>query len=113
MYRYPEHRQYYDFTPISFCLNELTPDMTYLAPTDSRLRPDVRYLEFGNLEKAGEEKHRLEEKQRAARRKREQEGRVWVPLWFEKKISPHSKQLLWTYNGKYTERNFEHCQDLF
>ena len=41
-----------------------------MAPTDSRLRPDQRALEVGDLELATPEKMRLEEKQRAARRTR-------------------------------------------
>jgi len=39
-----------------------------LPPTDSRFRPDQRALENGNYEVASNEKHRLEEKQRAVRR---------------------------------------------
>ena len=34
----------------------------HLAPTDSRLRPDQRMLENGDMAKASDEKHRLEEK---------------------------------------------------
>jgi oxysterol-binding protein 1 len=35
-----------------------------LPPTDSRLRPDQRYLENGEYEKANAEKLRLEKRQR-------------------------------------------------
>ena len=35
-----------------------------LPPTDSRLRPDQRYLENGEYEKANSEKLRLEQRQR-------------------------------------------------
>ena len=44
-----------------------------VAPTDSRRRPDQRLMEEGLWDKANAEKVRLEEKQRAARRLREQE----------------------------------------
>lgn len=42
-----------------------------VAPTDSRLRPDQRLMEEGRWEEANKEKLRLEEKQRAVRRKKE------------------------------------------
>lgn len=46
--------------------------MVSLLPiTDSRFRPDQRALEFGDEDLAGDEKHRLEEKQRARRRQME------------------------------------------
>jgi hypothetical protein len=50
-------------------LNELTPDLeANIAPTDSRLRPDQRALENAQYKLASDEKFRLEEKQRAARK---------------------------------------------
>lgn len=43
---------YYNFSSFTFQLNELTEDMkSYLPPTDSRFRPDVRLLELGELGK--------------------------------------------------------------
>lgn len=53
-------------------LNELPPmEVTAkLCPTDSRLRPDIRLMEEGFIERAAEEKTRLEEKQRDARKAR-------------------------------------------
>ena len=57
----------------------MVPNMN-LAPTDSRFRPDQRALEEGNFKLAASEKHRLEEKQRAARKAR---GSVeWIPRYF-------------------------------
>jgi hypothetical protein len=50
-----------------------------LAPTDSRLRPDIRKMEEGDIENAGKEKDRLEEKQRAARRSMEKQRDEWQP----------------------------------
>ena len=35
-----------------------------LPPTDSRFRPDIRKMEEGDIDLAGQEKNRLEEKQR-------------------------------------------------
>ena len=58
--------QQYDFNhEFSLGLNELTEEMkNVLPPTDSRFRPDQRLLEQGDLEKAQQEKLRLEQKQR-------------------------------------------------
>jgi hypothetical protein len=41
-----------------------------VAPTDSRRRPDQRLMENGLFEDANAEKLRIEEKQRAVRKKR-------------------------------------------
>jgi hypothetical protein len=57
------HEYYYFFTAFTLLLNvpvETLP--TQPAPTDSRLRPDQRALENGDLDLAAAEKHRLEEK---------------------------------------------------
>lgn len=43
-------------------LNNLDKDMvTMLPPTDSRLRTDQRAYEYGDVDLAAKEKHRLEE----------------------------------------------------
>jgi oxysterol-binding protein 1 len=60
----------YNFTELAVQLNE--PEAG-VAPTDSRLRPDQRLMEEGKWEEANKEKLRLEEKQRAARRLRDQQ----------------------------------------
>ena len=44
------------------------------APTDTSLRPDVRAMEEGNMTLAADEKHRLEVKQRVARKARKDAG---------------------------------------
>ncbi len=57
----------YGMTTFSMGLNAMEPNV---CRTDSRFRPDLRLLEDGNFPAASAEKHRLEEKQRAARRER-------------------------------------------
>lgn len=60
--------QMYYFTFFALQLNHLPASLKpKLPPTDSRLRPDQRALEEGNLKLAAEEKIRLEEKQRRMR----------------------------------------------
>lgn len=61
----------YFFSDLALTLNE--PEER-VAPTDSRLRPDQRLMESGRWDEANVEKQRLEEKQRAVRRRREAEA---------------------------------------
>lgn len=50
-----------------------------LPPTDSRFRPDIRKMEEGSIDQAGDEKNRLEEKQRDVRRQMEKRREEWQP----------------------------------
>jgi len=80
-------------------LNEMPDWLVPILPrSDSRFRADQRALENGDVDLAGTEKTRLEEKQRAARKKREQEGTEYKPRWFEKNADG-----VWTYKGGYWE----------
>lgn len=64
-------------------LNELERDMKgQLCPTDSRLRPDIRLLEQGDIDGAAAEKTRLEEKQRTARKALKKNTDAWNPRYF-------------------------------
>ncbi len=60
--------KYYNFSRFACELNEME---SGVAPTDSRLRPDQRLMEDGAWDEANREKVRLEDKQRATRRVRE------------------------------------------
>ncbi|KPP78171.1 oxysterol-binding protein 2-like [Scleropages formosus] len=61
----------YYFSSLALTLNEPEEGV---GPTDSRLRPDQRLMEAGRWDEANVEKQRLEEKQRAVRRRREAEA---------------------------------------
>ncbi|KAI9882362.1 MAG: hypothetical protein M1823_005895 [Watsoniomyces obsoletus] len=75
----------YGFTKFAASLNEITEiEKGKLPPTDSRLRPDQRLVENGELEKAEEMKSKLEDGQRKRRVTLEEEGKEWVPRWFER-----------------------------
>jgi len=74
----PNCERQYGFTEFSMRLNE--PDDTVTCPTDSRHRPDQRLLEDGLVDEASVEKLRLEDKQRAARKKRELSKEDWKPV---------------------------------
>ncbi|GJQ15852.1 hypothetical protein GpartN1_g7643.t1 [Galdieria partita] len=108
----------YHFTSYAMFLNELTPDLeTHIAPTDSRFRPDQRALENAQYKLASDEKFRLEEKQRAARKKREMNGENYYPSWFEQKWNHYLQRNEWTFNHQYWHHRESHdwskCPDIF
>ncbi|KAF2628801.1 hypothetical protein BU25DRAFT_447776 [Macroventuria anomochaeta] len=77
--------KHYGFTSFAAALNQITPiEDKHTPPTDSRLRPDQRAWEDGDLDKAEALKARLEERQRARRRVMEEHGEEWKPRWFTK-----------------------------
>ncbi|XP_071998099.1 oxysterol-binding protein 2 isoform X4 [Engystomops pustulosus] len=114
----------YFFSELALTLNE--PDDS-TAPTDSRHRPDQRLMENGKWDEANVEKQRLEEKQRAVRRRREAEAvealeegndyEGYQPLWFERKVDPHTNDLMCIYKGGYWEckekQDWSKCPDIF
>ena len=97
----------FSLTPFAVTLNALPPNLQrYLAPTDSRFRPDQRAMEEGRYDLAASEKVRVEEKQRAARRAREARNNdsgdsrgdghvVWKPKWFIKRTEPITGVAYW------------------
>ncbi|KAM7253323.1 hypothetical protein ACFE04_025941 [Oxalis oulophora] len=101
----------YNFTRFAITLNELTPGLKEkLPPTDSRLRPDQRYLENGEYEMANAEKLRLEQRQRQARKMQES---GWKPRWF----AMDKERSTYQYSGGYWEarekRAWDGCPDIF
>ncbi|KAJ6951310.1 hypothetical protein NC653_040650 [Populus alba x Populus x berolinensis] len=106
-----KHLTRYNLTRFAITLNELTPELKEKLPsTDSRLRPDQRCLENGEYTKANEEKLRLEQRQRQARKMQE---RGWKPRWFVKEKGGET----YSYIGGYWEAkdrgNWESCPDIF
>lgn len=81
----PDAPRVYGFTTFAAALNEVTPlEEGRLPPTDSRLRPDQRALEDGEVDRAEALKARLEERQRGRRKVLEAHGQTWHPQFFEK-----------------------------
>ncbi|KAL4718189.1 hypothetical protein ACJJTC_013131 [Scirpophaga incertulas] len=92
----PEHEAYYGFTRFAMELNELEPGMRELLPhTDTRLRPDQRALELGDVEAAEQYKHSLEQAQRERRRDQPEQP----PAWFRK--SNEGGEEMWVFTGQY------------
>ncbi|XP_055631567.1 oxysterol-binding protein-related protein 2 isoform X2 [Toxorhynchites rutilus septentrionalis] len=109
--------EYYQFTKFAMTLNQMEEHMKQphkLCPTDSRLRPDIRKLEQGDLDGAAQEKTRLEEKQRDNRKKCKKAEDTIFPRWFKQCVNPHTKQDDWIYQGGYWERNDDSLElDIF
>ncbi|ESP02653.1 hypothetical protein LOTGIDRAFT_171854 [Lottia gigantea] len=106
--------KYFSFTLFAMTLNEMMPEMNItLPPTDSRKRPDIRYLEEGKIDEAADAKNRLEEKQRQARKERKKQKGDWQPLWFETVKNQYTGKEEWAYKGDYWERDFSKCGDIF
>ena len=77
--------KHYGLTTFAASLNQVTStEQGRIAPTDSRLRPDQRALEDGDLDRAEALKARLEERQRARRRVMDEHSEEWKPRWFGK-----------------------------
>ncbi|KAK0142647.1 Oxysterol-binding protein-related protein 1 [Merluccius polli] len=112
--RPPKSEQMYNFTSFAMTLNELEPGMEgLLAPTDCRLRPDLKAMEDGDLDGASVEKERLEEKQRAARKERSKDEEEWTTRWFQMGTNPHTGNEDWLYTGGYFERNFVESPNIY
>jgi hypothetical protein len=92
----------FNLTPFVVTLNDNDEKLVpWLAPTDTRLRPDQRAMEDGKYDFAATEKNRVEEKQRAKRREREEKGEEFVPQWFVKKKCEITGESYWGFTGKY------------
>jgi hypothetical protein len=101
----PEKQDWqYLFPKFSIQLNYLTDDIfNRVAPTDSRLRPDQRAYEWGDVKIAAEEKLRLEEKQRAKRKEHEKSSYHPKAQWFVEDEDKHTGEMYFKYIGGYWE----------
>ncbi|KAL8613978.1 hypothetical protein ACOMHN_023213 [Nucella lapillus] len=114
----------YHFSLLAVQMNDPQDDV---APTDSRRRPDQRKMEEGDWEEANRLKFLLEEKQRAARRRRETEAEAareqgaeapeYQPVWFRKETDAMTGNSLHVYTGHYwrcrEEQQWDNCPDIF
>ncbi|XP_042242239.1 oxysterol-binding protein 1-like isoform X2 [Homarus americanus] len=120
----PDAEKFYNFTELACQLNEPEENV---CPTDSRNRPDQRLMEDGRWDEANSEKLRLEEKQRATRRRREAEaeeaateGReypAYSPTWFTKETDESTGALVFRYTHEYWDckdrQDWSRCPDIF
>lgn len=88
----------FGFTEFAGTLNKITPiEDGKIAPTDSRLRPDMQVYEEGNVDKAEQLKVKLEEDQRTRRKQFEEEGKSYKPMFFEHVGAGGPDQGEWVY----------------
>ncbi|KAI1902259.1 hypothetical protein AGOR_G00042860 [Albula goreensis] len=108
------YAEMYAFSTFAMQLNELDKDMEAVIPkTDCRLRPDIRAMENGDIDLASEEKKRLEEKQRAARKNRSKSDEDWKTRWFHQGPNPHNGSQDWLFTGGYWDRNYSSLPDIY
>lgn len=105
----PRPKVPFNLTQFAITLNDNNAKLIkWVAPTDTRLRPDQRAMEEGQYDRASNEKHRVEEKQRAAKKAREAKGVSYKPNWFIKKKHPITGETYWEYNGEYWRKRKNH-----
>ena len=94
----------YGFPKWTVQTTELTKEqLLKICPSDSRLRPDQRAYENGDVDLAASEKHRLEESQRARRKIRNENQEKFVPRWFEKVVDEDTDVETYVYTGGFWE----------
>lgn len=124
--RYPssELERCYNFTQLAVELNE--PEAG-VAPTDSRNRPDQRLMEDGRWDEANRVKVQLEDKQRVARKKSEQEAvkaasqgndyKGYTPKWFQKEEDVQTGAVIHAFTGEYWQckekGKWTRCPDIY
>ena len=97
------------YQPYTFDLNNFTEEMKKaLPPTDSRFRPDQRLMEYQDIDKAGDEKHRLEEEQRARAKQYKKDGFIPKPLYFDETYDDLTGELIYKYKGNYWDMRNNH-----
>ncbi|KAJ5935699.1 hypothetical protein N7466_005246 [Penicillium verhagenii] len=108
----------FNLTPFVITLNAIPDNLrSWLPPTDTRLRPDQRAMEDGQYDFAADEKHRVEEKQRAKRRERETSGETYSPQYFTRARDATTGEEYWAHNGKYwanrDAQDWSNAEDIF
>jgi len=119
--RYPipeNYEQQYCFSNYTKQLNYIYDELTkHLPLTDCRLRPDQRALEYGLFDLAKDEKHRIEEKQRARRKDLQLKGETHKARWFKEVTDEATGEKSYSYLGGYWEcrekGDFGEVLDLF
>ncbi|KAH3664107.1 hypothetical protein OGAPHI_004821 [Ogataea philodendri] len=80
----PNYQKKYGFTEFAASLNQITEVEEGCAPTDSRLRPDQRKYEEGEVDEAEDLKLKLENDQRKRRKNPDGTDAVHTPAFFKK-----------------------------
>lgn len=96
----PNSQKKFGFTEFAGTLNKITElEKDQLAPTDSRLRPDMKAYEGGDLSTAERVKNELEEDQRQRRKVMENEGKEHEVKFFHHVGDGGPDSGEWVYNS--------------
>lgn len=86
------NRSQYFFDEMTLQLNHLNQTLLQtIASTDSRLRPDIRALEYQDYKVCMQEKKRMEEKEKKVKEQLEEKNETWKPKWFVPEIDDITK----------------------
>ncbi|KAI6191799.1 Oxysterol-binding protein [Aphelenchoides bicaudatus] len=121
---YENSENMYRFTKLAIELNE---EENGVAPTDSRMRRDQRIMEQGDFDKANIVKEEIEEKQRANRRKRDEEVEQAIqkglsypeysPAWFDRAQDEFTGSVVHIFKGDYwqckSNQEWTRCPTIF
>lgn len=108
----------YGYTTFTLQLNYLPEKLRPILPhTDSRFRPDQKALENGDFRVASDEKNRLEEKQRAVRKYRDENKLDYFPAYFVEHDDELTNEKTYISTGKYwkdrEKGQWGHLPDIF
>jgi hypothetical protein len=94
----------YNLPSYSLNLNFINDDLKNILPkSDSRLRPDQREYELGNIDEAIKLRQIIEDNQRSRHKLFEEKKIVYEPFYFNNIFNDNSNDFVYVYKGGYFE----------
>ena len=94
----------YNLPSYSLNLNFINDDLKNILPkSDSRLRPDQREYELGNIDEAIKLRQIIEDNQRSRHKQFEEKKIVYEPFYFNNIFNDNSNDFVYVYKGGYFE----------
>ena len=98
----------YNLPSYSLNLNFINDDLKNILPkSDSRLRPDQREYELGNIDEAIKLRQIIEDNQRSRHKLFEEKKIVYEPFYFNNIFNDNSNDFVYVYKGGYFEDRSE------
>ena len=98
----------YNLPSYSLNLNYINDDLKNILPkSDSRLRPDQREYELGNIDEAIKLRQIIEDNQRSRHKQFEEKKIVYEPFYFNNIFNDNSNDFVYVYKGGYFEDRSE------
>ncbi len=95
----------YNLPSYSLNLNFINDDLKKILPkSDSRLRPDQREYELGNIDEAIKLRQIIEDNQRSRHKLFEEKKIVYEPFYFNNIFNENSNDFVYVYKGGYFEQ---------